>query len=103
MMGRSPGCRARKLITYTQMDTSFLLTFVDLLILALQLLILARVILSWVSPNPTNPISRFIVEVTDPVLVPFQKLIPPVSGLDFSPIIALIALQLIQSLAHNLI
>ena len=85
------------------MDNSFLLNTLDLLILVLQVLILARVIMSWVSPHPTNPVGRFINDVTEPVLAPFQKLLPPMAGLDFSPIAALIALQLLQTLAHRLV
>lgn len=85
------------------MQTSFLLNVLDLLFLALQLLILARVIMSWVAPHPTNPLLRFVIEVTEPILAPFQRLIPAIGGFDFSPIAALIALQLLQNLAHQLI
>ena len=85
------------------MQNTFFLNLIDILFLAFQLLILARVIMSWVAPHPTNPLGRFLMEVTEPILAPFQKLIPNLGGFDFSPIAALVALQLLQNLAHQLI
>jgi YggT family protein len=83
------------------MDTRLLITFIDFLAIALQLLIVIRVIMSWVSPNPSSAIGRFLFDVTDPLLLPFQKVLPPMAGLDFSPILALVAIQVLQSLAHH--
>ena len=63
------------------------------------LLIILRIFLSWI-PNINwhqQPV-KFIREVTDVYLDIFRRLIPPAGGLDFSPIIALIALQIIQKL-----
>jgi YggT family protein len=56
-----------------------------------QLLILIVVLLSWVNPDPYNPIVRFLRQVTDPVLMPFRKLMMPLTmriRLDLSPILA---------------
>jgi YggT family protein len=64
----------------------------------LNLLILARVLMSWFRPDPGNPIVRALYEITDPILVPFQRLIPPMGGIDFSPIVALLVLSLLQRL-----
>jgi YggT family protein len=68
--------------------------------------ILIRVLMSWVSPDPYNPIVRTLIQVTDPILQPAQRLIPPVGGLDLSPIVVLLGIQflkifLVQSL-HQL-
>jgi YggT family protein len=41
------------------------------------------------------------MEVTDPLLLPFQKILPPMAGLDFSPILALVVIQILQSLAQE--
>ena len=63
------------------------------------LLILARVVLTWVNPDPygrpmDHPLVQLLNKVTDPVLVPLQKIIPPIGGsLDISPIAALIILE----------
>ncbi len=60
-------------------------------------LILARVILSWVNPMPSNDILRGVIRVTEPVLAPLRRLIP-VRGLDFSPILAFLILRLLMRL-----
>lgn len=59
---------------------------------------LARVLMSWISPDPRNPIVPLLVQLTDPVMRPFQRVIPPLGGFDISPIFALMALQLAQIL-----
>jgi len=62
-------------------------------------LILIRVLLSWVNTNPyqpriDHPVVRILYRVTDPVLKPLQRLIPPVGGaVDISPIVALVILE----------
>jgi YggT family protein len=67
--------------------------------------ILLRVILSWVMPDGMhhNPAGDLLVSLTEPLMRPARRLIPPVGGLDLSPIIVLVALQLLQlALAHLL-
>ncbi len=64
--------------------------------------ILIQVILSWVNPGAYNPATVLIYRLTEPVLAPARRLIPPVGGLDLSPIAALIALQLLLILLRPL-
>ncbi len=59
---------------------------------------IVRVLMSWISPDPRSPIVPLLVQVTDLVMRPFQRVIPPLGGLDISPIFALLALQLAQIL-----
>ena len=60
-------------------------------------IIIARAILSWVSPDPYNPIVRFIHNITEPVLYQVRKRIPVMmGGIDFSPIIVLLAILFLQ-------
>ncbi|MEO5355209.1 MAG: YggT family protein, partial [Magnetococcus sp. XQGC-1] len=61
-------------------------------------MILIRVLLSWVNPDPYNPIVQFLVRATEPVLEPLRRMIPAVAGLDLSPIVALLGLSLLQRL-----
>ena len=68
-----------------------------MLLTALYLILLVRVLLSWVSPDPYNPIVQFLYGVSEPVLRPLRRVIPPVSGFDLSPILAFIALMFIKS------
>ncbi|MDQ2694512.1 MAG: YggT family protein [Pseudomonadota bacterium] len=56
--------------------------------------VLIQVILSWVNPNPYNPAVVLVRQLTEPVMRPARRLLPPISGIDLSPILVLIALQL---------
>ena len=57
------------------------------------ILIIAAVILSWVGARARHPIIPLIFQLTEPVLRPFRKLIPPIGGIDLSPLFALIAIR----------
>jgi YggT family protein len=60
--------------------------------------IIARAILSWVSADPRNPIVRFLVLSTEPVLRPLRRLVPPerLGGLDLSPLLAIVMLEIVR-------
>ena len=63
-----------------------------------QLLIIARVILSWVaSPTSQNPVVQLIRQVTDPILLPIQSILPRTGMFDLSPMVALFAIYALQS------
>lgn len=73
----------------------------DLIIALLQLyfiVILGYVILSWVAPGTYSPGTNLLASLSNPVLRPFQRLIPPIAGIDFSAVFALIAIQALQIL-----
>ena len=60
-------------------------------------IVIARAILSWVSPDPYNPIVRFIHNITEPVLYQIRRRIPVnFGGIDFSPIIVFLAIIFLQ-------
>ena len=67
-------------------------------------IVIARAILSWVSPDPYNPIVRFIHNVTEPVLYPIRRRIPlSFGGIDFSPVIVLLVVVFLQRfVVHSL-
>ena len=60
--------------------------------------ILIRVILSWVNPDPYNPAVALLNRITDPIMVPAQRLVPPIGGIDLSPMVAMIGLVLLEML-----
>ena len=60
--------------------------------------ILIRVILSWVNPDPYNPAVALLDRLTDPVLSPAQRLLPPIGGIDLSPMLVMVGLVLLQML-----
>ena len=63
------------------------------LLMTYFVLIIARVIVSWIGSQSRHPLIPLIYQLTEPVLRPFSKLVPPISGIDLSPLIALIALR----------
>lgn len=76
---------------------------IDYLLLIYFYLIIGRAIISWVNPDPYNPIVRFLYTVTEPIMRPARKIIPPLGGsLDISPIIVLILIQLLRSALNQL-
>ncbi len=60
--------------------------------------ILIQVIMSWVNPGAYNPATALIGYLTEPILRPARRIIPPIGGLDLSPMIAMIGLYLVQML-----
>ena len=81
--------------------SNLILSLAQLLRLALEAyfwIIIARAILSWVNPDPYNPIVRFLYRVTEPVLRPIRRRLPTTAmGLDFSPMIVLAVLWVLES------
>jgi len=63
----------------------------------LQWLIIIRALISWVNPDPFNPIVQFLYKATEPMLMPIRRIIPAFSaGIDLSPIVVLLALVFIR-------
>lgn len=62
------------------------------------LLILARIILSFLPQYQSNSIAQLVYGITEPILSPFQRLIPPIGMLDISPMVAIIVMGIIQQI-----
>ena len=71
------------------------------------IVLLARVLLSWVQVDPRNPIVNLINQLTEPLLAPIRRLLPQSGGVDFSPMVAffvvLIAEQIVLKLLRSLL
>jgi YggT family protein len=63
-----------------------------------SLIVLAAVVLSWIRVDPHNPMVRIVDILTEPALVPIRRVLPPMGGFDFSPMVLLIGLQLLKDL-----
>ena len=63
-----------------------------------SLVVLVTVIISWVQLSPTHSVAIFLRTLTEPVLDPIRRMLPPMGGLDFSPFVLLVALQFIRGL-----
>ena len=83
----------------------FLKSFIQLIDLFLTIyiwIIIARAIISWVNPYPYHPLIRFLYRVTEPVLAPVRRIIPPIAGIDISPVIVIFVIFFIQNFLHYL-
>jgi YggT family protein len=70
----------------------------------LALLIIVRALLSWVpSIDHGHPLIRAIVRITDPILLPLRRLVPPLGGIDVTPIAALLLIQVARYLLINIL
>jgi YggT family protein len=88
------------------LSTYFALQIINIVDIAFQVLIwliIIRVILSWVRHDPYNPVIKFIYEVTDVVMKPFHRIIPTAGGIDFSPIIIIFILSILQRVVHDVL
>ncbi len=68
-----------------------------ILLMTATIVIIARAVLSWVSPDPYNQIVRMINQLSEPLLFPVRKRVPYISGIDFSPLIVLLAIMFLDS------
>ncbi len=60
-------------------------------------IIIGRAIISWVSPDPYNPIVRFLYQATEPVLSRVRRVLPVMGGIDLSPLLVLLAIVFLQN------
>ena len=65
--------------------------------------IIIRIVLGWVAPHVYNAATALIANLTDPILRPFRSVIPPIGGLDISPVFAIIALGALDILFSDLV
>ncbi len=63
-----------------------------------SLIVFAAVVVSWTSVPREHPAVRLLDRLTEPVLVPIRKVLPPMGGMDFSPLVLLIGLRVLTSL-----
>ncbi len=89
------------------MPTVFIAQFIQLLFTILTWAIIIRILLSWVRINTSNPIvyrlMEILYQITEPILAPARQIIPPMGGMDFSPIIVLILLSLLERFLLSLL
>jgi YggT family protein len=70
-------------------------SFVGILALVLTILILGRVIVSWTNPSGGGGLTAFLYQATEPILAPIRRVIPPTSGIDWAPMIAILLLGIL--------
>ena len=80
----------------------FISGLIVLIIRLLSILVIVHVVLSYFM-DPFHPVRQAVDRIVEPMLTPIRQLIPPVGGIDFSPIVLLLLVQLIGSVLVNLI
>jgi len=79
---------------------NFILAIAKLINFALSAyiwIVIGRAVISWVNADPYNPIVRFLIQVTDPILLRIRRYIPSMGGIDLSPMILIFAIVFLQS------
>ncbi|MGH2616492.1 MAG: YggT family protein [Thermomicrobiales bacterium] len=79
-------------------------TILNILLMLLQLLtfaLIGRAILSWIDPRGEWAISRILAEVTEPIMAPLRRVIPPIGMIDISFIVAIILIQVLERLLRH--
>ena len=81
-----------------------ILQFINVIIGIYVWVIIIAALITWVQPNPYNPIVRFLYSVTEPVFAFIRRFVPTTfGGFDIAPIIVILALQFLQILINNII
>ena len=85
------------------MTVAFPLRVINVLFTVYSLAIIARSLLPWFRIDTYHPAMRFLIRITEPVLAPLRRFIPPIGGLDFTPMVALLLLGFVEQLLRALI
>ena len=75
---------------------AFAAEFLQMLVMVVWLLVLGRVLVSWVDPRGSNQLSAFLIQVTEPMLAPIRRLLPSTGMIDFSPLILMLILGVLM-------
>ena len=76
---------------------AFLANFVQLLIIAVWVLVLGRMLVSWVDPAGRNQVSTFLIQTTEPLLAPVRRVLPQTGAIDWSGFIVLLVLGFVMA------
>ncbi len=77
------------------MAGAFFLNFIRFVLIGIQLVVLARVLLSWVDPQGRSPFAAFIIQTSEPILAPIRRLMPRTGMFDLSPLIVILVIGVI--------
>ena len=83
--------------------SGFISSFIDTLFNVLFYAILARVLISWIDPMGNMKVTQILSDITEPIVAPLRRVLPPLGMLDLSPMVAMILVQVLHSLILNAI
>ncbi|MDY0301842.1 MAG: YggT family protein [Trichlorobacter sp.] len=73
----------------------------DGLLTIYKYILIASILISWVNPDPYNPVVNFLYRVTEPLLSRIRRFVPPFGAMDFSPLVAFAAIYVLQIVVLN--
>ena len=76
---------------------------IDLILQTLWFVVLARVLISWVDRSGSGRVSRILFDMSEPILGPVRRILPSTAGIDFSPIVVMILLQILLQFLRRLL
>ena len=76
----------------------FILVFIQLFVTVLWLLVIGRVLLSWINPRMEGTVGRFLFETTEPLLAPIRRILPSTGMIDLSPLVLMLVLGVLVRL-----
>jgi len=76
--------------------------FLGQIIWLYEIVLIIRIVLTWIPHNPYNQAVQFLYRITEPVLRPIRRYIPTFSGIDFSPIIVFIGLGILRNVVISM-
>lgn len=79
----------------------FIFNILSFLLLAMQFAIIGRALFSWFDPTGRTPIGAILIKITDPIIVPIRRLLPSAGFMDFSPLVALLIIFILQKLLSS--
>ena len=80
-----------------------LLQVINLAFTLYSFAIIARWLLPWFNVSPYHPAMQLLIQITEPLLAPIRRNIPPIGGLDFSPMVALLILWFVEQVLRTLV
>ena len=78
--------------------SGFLIVTLQLLVTVLWLMVVARVLISWVNPTLDGPVGRFLFDTTEPLVAPIRRVLPQTGMVDFSPLVLMLGLGFLMQL-----
>ncbi len=87
------------------LGTNFLIAVfrvVSLFLSLIEITVVVAALITWVSPDPRNPIVQLLYRVTEPILRPFRRIVPPrkTGGFDISPIFVILIIEFVKTFLH---
>lgn len=85
------------------MTSLALYNLIGIIALVLNVLIIVRIAVSWIGLSPWHPLVHWLRVIVDPILAPFRRILPTFSGIDFSPILAIVVIYFVAGILQTLV